>query len=33
VSPGMPRANIVAMLEALQEFNARGVGGNGAQHG
>ena len=21
-SPGMPRANIVAMLEALQEFNA-----------
>ena len=23
VSPGMPRANIVAMLDALGEFNAR----------
>jgi uroporphyrinogen-III decarboxylase len=23
VSPGMPRENILAMLEALQEFNAR----------
>jgi hypothetical protein len=22
-SPGMPRENIVAMLEALEEFNAR----------
>ena len=32
VSPGMPRANIVAMLEALQEFNASRNGG-GARHG
>ena len=23
VSPGMPRENILAMLEALEEFNAR----------
>jgi uroporphyrinogen decarboxylase len=23
VSPGMPRENIVAMLEALEEFNAK----------
>jgi uroporphyrinogen-III decarboxylase len=23
VSPGMPRENIVAMLEALEEFNSR----------
>jgi uroporphyrinogen-III decarboxylase len=33
VSPGMPRANIVAMLEALQEFNASRNGGGGARHG
>jgi len=33
VSPGMPRANIVAMLEALQEFNASRTNGNGARHG
>jgi len=32
VSPGMPRANIVAMLDALQEFNASRNGG-GARHG
>jgi len=33
VSPGTPRANIVAMLEALQEFNATRMGGNGAHLG
>jgi uroporphyrinogen decarboxylase len=30
VSPGMPRANIVAMQEALAEFNARRAGGASA---
>ena len=29
-SPGMPRANIAAMLEALEEFNSSR---NGANHG
>jgi uroporphyrinogen decarboxylase len=32
-SPGMPRANIAAMLEALQEFNASRTAGSGARHG
>ena len=27
VSPGMPRENILAMLEALEEFNAQACGG------
>jgi len=30
VSPGMPRENILAMLEALQEFNARRTGNSRA---
>jgi uroporphyrinogen decarboxylase len=29
-SPGMPRQNVVAMLEALQEFNAARLAGQGA---
>jgi uroporphyrinogen decarboxylase len=32
VSPGTPRANIVAMLEALQEFNAARRGGPRARY-
>jgi uroporphyrinogen decarboxylase len=30
-SPGMPRQNVVAMLEALQEFNAARLAGQGAR--
>ena len=30
-SPGMPRQNVVAMLEALQEFNASRLAGQGAR--
>jgi hypothetical protein len=26
VSPGMPRENVVAMLEALEEFNGKRAG-------
>ena len=32
-SPGMPRENIVAMMEALQEFNAGRLAGQGARNG
>jgi uroporphyrinogen decarboxylase len=32
-SPGMPRQNIVAMLEALEEFNAGRLAGQGTRHG
>jgi uroporphyrinogen decarboxylase len=32
-SPGTPRASILAMIEALNEFNASRVGGNAAPHG
>jgi hypothetical protein len=32
-SPGMPRENIVAMLEALNEFNAGRLASSGASHG
>ena len=30
-SPGMPRQNVLAMLEALQEFNATRLAGQGAR--
>jgi hypothetical protein len=29
----MPRQNVVAMLEALEEFNAGRLAGQGARHG
>ena len=32
VSPGMPRHNVIAMLEALEEFNAGRLAGQGARH-
>ena len=32
-SPGMPRENIVAMLETPQEYNAGRLVGQGATHG
>jgi hypothetical protein len=31
MSPGMPRQNIMAMLEALQEFNAVRLAGQGVR--
>jgi uroporphyrinogen decarboxylase len=32
-SPGMPRENILAMQEALEEFNAARLARNGVLHG